>query len=197
MLLLPWRFEPTATVFQQSLHQLGRPGLLRAHRWSSPTAAASNAVPIRDTLPEVDMGNWIFGEPPNHVFAQANTLPQGYCLQVHLSFRSGGMALFEYAWEPFFGEGYGSMTLIGDSGAAYQEDMHDLHLQWRGARPVAAWARPNGGGGLAALQAFADTVRDRRPVPVTLSDALAAIRVVEAMHQSLLSGTAVALPIHE
>jgi predicted dehydrogenase len=130
----PRRFLPAVQAVKKSLEsgQLGAAGLLRIHRWLPRTAHGAFGM----LAAEIDLAVWLFGHPPDSVYAVSRDEAGGY-VQVHLGFPDGAMALIDVAATLPAGDDYYSLSLIGAAGAAYADDHHNMHLLYRGGRPAA------------------------------------------------------------
>ncbi len=194
MLSQPTRFLPSVAEVKNCLRSdvLGTPGLLRIHHWSPPDMneqADATAAIFGALLPDIDLTNWIFGPLPNEVYATGHAVAAscGY-VQVHLGYANGGMALVDRSTMLPPGSDYFSLSVVGSNGAAYADDHHNMHLQYRGGRPTAL---PGGQGSLhhvAELQAFVDAIEMGCPPAITDSDGHKAVEVARAAERSLQSG---------
>ena len=113
---LPWRFCPQVRAIRASLDagQLGRPGLLRLHRWSPPGGEPG-------TVAAVDLALWLIGEQPDATHRTRSVKND----VIHLGFPSGAMALLDFTDTLPAGDGYHSLCLVGSNGAAYADDHRD------------------------------------------------------------------------
>ncbi len=138
----PERYRPSRRLIHQELAagKLGRPGLVRIHRWWE----LRGDDPIRDDglpqtlLGELDVAIWLMKSRPQTVYACGDVAKLGAYLQVHLGFEGGGMALIDYCSRlPEGSVGYESLCVIGSSGAAYADDREQVQLVFRGGSPQA------------------------------------------------------------
>src|SRR5439155_8096691 len=184
------------------------PGLLRIHRWE-PFEIADCRLQIADfrtesassdpqfhmshshVIDEIDLGNWLFGQLPDAVYAVGRQNPDH--LQVHLGFSDGGMALIDSARTLPAGDGYFSLTLIGSAGAAYADDHHNMQLLYRGGRPSALKTGQGEIQALIELQEFVNAVAEDREPAVAGIDWRRAIQVTEAAAESIATGRAARL----
>ena len=140
----PERARPSRRLLRLQIESghLGRPGLVRLHRWlpaAPPDAAAGGGVGAAGALPlacalDVDVALWLMGALPDAVYAVER---DGPALLVHLGFPGGGMALLDYAAALPPGDGYEALSVIGAAGAAYADDHHNSQLLFRGGHPAA------------------------------------------------------------
>ena len=167
---LPLRFCPQVRAIRASLDagQLGRPGLLRLHRWSPPGRDPGKVA-------AVDLALWLIGEQPvaTHRTRSSNNDV------IHLGFPSGAMALLDFTDALPAGDGYHSLCLVGSNGAAYADDHRDRNLFFTGGAPGAAppdfskaCLRP-------MLEDFVTAVREKRSPEHTTRDLLRARQLVE------------------
>ncbi len=182
------RFVPSQWVLKQRLEAgaFGTLGLLRAHRWRGGDDAAGAALSTADrcralSVPYLDLANWLFGAPPDRVYARA--AEPGY-LQIHLGFSGGGMALIDVSDDLPPGDGYRSVTVIGSAGAGYADDHRNRNLVFGGGD---AAARDPGEGSLelvAELEEFVAASSGGRAPQVAGADAAAALQVAAAAASS-------------
>lgn len=129
----PSRFTAYASTIRDAVEDehLGDPGLIRIHRWEP--AAPDTSPELREQrlfslcFAELDLACWLFGKPPQTVFAQPiqaqATTPTG--ITVHLGFESG-MAILDCVFHQ--GDPFYTVSLIGSRGAAYGDDHHNTNL---------------------------------------------------------------------
>jgi hypothetical protein len=176
---------PSRQLVRQLLHagKLGGPGLVRLHRWEP---AGQPSALVRD----LEMVLGLVGSPAHLVYAVENA-PAGF-VQVHLGFAGGATALLDHARLPA-GDAYGSLSVIGSSGAAHADDHGNVQLLYRGGPPLAVRT----GEGLAPLasllQDFIDGVQAGRDFADTLAGWRSALRVSNAVRLSLTSRQAIPL----
>jgi len=184
----PDRYLPSRRLLHQQLHSgLGRPGLIRLHRWEP----AGSPDPL---LRDLDVTLWLAGLSPERVYAVERREGAGRILQVHLGFPGGAMALLDHTDTLPPGDGYASLSVIASTGAAYADDHHNVHLAYRGG-PVQAIRADERAGVLAAIaQDFVDALHGDNDLlapnevrwrPVFL--------LAHAVGMSLTSGQAVAV----
>ena len=164
-----WRFRPDvqAVIRNHDVGNLGDPGLVRIHRWSTDHISSVDASTI---LPEIDLILWVFGKPHEtaYVVGRGNNF-----LQVHLGFADDGMALVDYAWG--VPAKYDSFTLIGGDGAAYADDHHNMNLLITDS-PIQAIKTGQGTHHIyGLLQEFVTAITEARGPAVTAEDALLAL----------------------
>ena len=119
-LVNPDRYLPSVRLIRQQLDagKLGEPGLLRIHRWA----------PAGQLVRDLDLALWLFGKAPNAMHIVKNAA----CMQVHLGFTGGGMALIDHATALPEGDRYYSLSLIAACGAAYADDHANAQLLYQG-----------------------------------------------------------------
>jgi len=124
-LVNPEHYLPQHQLIRQQLDagKLGEPGLLRLHRWEP--------APLR--LRDIELAFWFFDRWPNVVYAVENA----WCTQIHLGFRTGGMALLDYGTHLPKGDTYYHVSLIGAHGAVYADDHANIQLVYQGDSPRA------------------------------------------------------------
>lgn len=181
------RFQPSQQVLKQRLDsgKLGELGLLRAHRWYAGAAAGSGPGWQDLAAPYLDLANWLFDDRPERVYARAAGTDYA---QIHLGFRSGGMALIDVSAGLPPGGGYQSVSVIGSAGAGYADDHHNRALLFGGGDPA---ARDPGEGNhdlVGELTEFVASGAEGRAAPVTGADAHAALQVAAAAAASAASG---------
>ena len=193
-LMVGWsrRFLPSIRAVRESLDagQLGKPGLLRIHRWVPP----GDGVTAEWLMHEVDLANWLFGQPPTEVYAlsrgdTAGDATGGY-LQVHLGFPDGGMGMIDVSTTLPDGDGYYSLSLIGTDGAAYADDHHNVHLVYGGGNATAVCSEHGVLSLVEQLREFATAIGDSREPAMDGASALRALQVTEAARSSMETGSA-------
>jgi len=158
--------------------KLGVPGLLRVHRWQSPSECSLSSMIFGD----VDLALHLFHAVPTDIYAVGH-VDHSY-LQVHLAFPGGGMALLDFSRRLPPGRAYDSLSLIGSRGAAYADDHQNTHLLFQGGDP-AALIQHSGNGRLVEFQEFVDCVA-RGSSPAVNRDVIATVhRVTAAIGGSL------------
>ena len=189
-----WRFIPAMQTLQQSLANLGEPGLLRIHRWQP---GAEKLADIEENiLAEIDLLTWVFSDLPNVVCAKGHNVGNGSYAQIHFGFEGNGMALLDYAWGLPGSGAYQSTALLGSKGAAYVDDHRDMHLLFGADMPIAIYADQGSGHLTGLLGEFLNAIQSNRSPSVSLDDTLAALRVTEAVSRSLKTTTVVNLSNH-
>ena len=182
------RYQPSSqTILDRLLAgKLGDPGLLRVHRWRSP----SNKPLAEWLFPDLEFAARLFGAKPTEVFALArqddDAMP-GY-VQLHLGYPAGGMAIMDFSASLPGGEGYDSLSLIGSSGAAYADDHRNTHLLYGGGDPSTLISGEGNGHVWREIQSFIDAVRENKPSPVGEAECRTTHQVIGAVAQSLETG---------
>ena len=138
----PFRFLPSRMLIHQQIDagKLGAPGLIRVHRWECAHTMSRNPTPSGSLLCDLDLATWCFDRWPTLVYAVGfgstdSTERSG--IQVHLGFPGGGMAMACHFDRLPSGDGYGSMVVIGSTGAAYSDDHQNTQLHFSGEIPRA------------------------------------------------------------
>ena len=200
-----FRFMPSIKQVRRALDggELGRPGMLRIHRWLPMSTGSSSeweedtkrtgGLAIHESIHEIDQALWLFGEYPSQVRAVAAPSQ----LQVHLGFESGAMAIFDVMAGLPLGESYYSLTLIGSQGAAYVDDHHNMQLVYRGGRAEAFATNQHSLAVHAQIEEFVAAITEHRQPSPCASDATAAIQIAEAADKSLDSGETVRIPARD
>lgn len=196
------RFSAAARIVKASLDdgKLGRPGLLRIHRWESRRAGGALQAPgysdrsnwtlLLDTISEIDLGCWFFGSSPQRVYAVGGRHRPGPpeepdYVQLHLGFAGGGMALIDFSQSLPGADTYFSLSLIGSTGAVYADDHHNRQLLFGAGGTTALSGDPSDDAALRNLQEFVDAVVDGREPALTGDAGLRALDVAEAAAVSL------------
>ena len=204
------RFLPSVLTVKASLDagELGDPGLLRIHHWSSTCVVgwpawtqyvqSNGSIVFSPGTHAIDLANWFFGQMPSHVYATGHTTVPGAMeladyVQIHLGFPQGGMALIVCATRLPRGEPYDSMSLIGSKGSAYADDHHNMHLLFQGNRPVAQIADRGEQHVIGVLQEFGQAIEEEREPCPSAAAGRAAVQVAEAALRSLQSRRALTL----
>jgi predicted dehydrogenase len=197
----PDRYLPSRQLVRKQLPEpLGEPGLIRVHRWEP---AAADRPPETAGLPEpllrdLDVTLWLAGRRPDRVYAVEPkggdpAAPAGRCVQVHLGFPGGGMALLDFDGRLPPGDGYQSLSVIAASGAAYADDHQNAQLVYRGGRAQAVRTEERAGLLAAIAQEFIDALRAGRDLSAAAAEWRAVFAVADAVGRSLASGRAVTL----
>lgn len=199
----PERFLPSRQLIRQQIpDRIGNAALVRSHRWvpltSHESSASCHGIPdavIRD----LDVALWLAGRPPTCLFALAvgtnGAVPDGPgFMQIHLGFDEG-MALLDYCDRLPAGDGYGSLSVIGTSGAAHADDHQNGQLLYRGGAPRSLKTEESARQYASLVQDFVDALSARQDVlnDLTASTWRRVLSVVEAIRQSLATHQAVAL----
>jgi len=192
----PDRYLASRQLIRKQLSgPLGEPGLLRLHRWE-PTSTHPTDLPAA-ILRDLDLSLWLMDRRPDRVFAIEQKHPDsaGRCVQVHLGFPGGGMALLDFNNRLPAGDGYQSLSVIAASGAAYADDHQNMQLVYRGGSPEAARTEERSGQLAAIAQEFVDSLRGNRDLMTTNAAGWRNVSAVaDAVKQSLASGQSVAVP---
>ena len=201
------RHLPAHQAIRASLDagELGAPGLLRVHRWQPrPTGdrdrweldpGRSGGVVVHQAVREIDLANWVFGGLPTEVYALGRKradpeLAAPDYVHIHLGFVDGGMALIDYAMTLPPGEGYFYLELMGATGAAFADDHHNMQLLYHGGHPSALRTGQADGAVAAELQEFVNAILEDREPAVAGAEGQAALRVAEAVAESMAAGRA-------
>jgi predicted dehydrogenase len=200
--LNPDRYLPSRQFIRQHLDagKLGDVGLVRVHRWQSPTAVGpvGSREPIEALARDLDMTAWLVGRPAERVFAverstDAATVGAGRFVQVHFGFPGGAMALMDYSDRLPVGDGYESLSVIGTAGAAYADDHQNMQLIYRGGRPQAVRTDESARQLAAIVQEFVDALGAGRDLTPTVAAWQTVLGVVAAVRRSIESRQAVLL----
>jgi predicted dehydrogenase len=186
------RFTPSNQLIMDRLTsgKLGVPGLLRIHRWCGTDRGQGPAVePI---FGSVDFALWVFGDRPVDVYAigrrvGSETGSPDY-VQIHFGFPSGGMALLDFSSALPAGRGYESVSLIGSTGAAYDDDHHNTQLLFRGGNPLALISDRGQRQIVHELQAFVDGIVEQAASPIGGTNYQLVHQVLDAVDRSLELG---------
>ncbi|MCY4112793.1 MAG: Gfo/Idh/MocA family oxidoreductase [Chloroflexi bacterium] len=197
------RYRPDVGAVRASMDagQMGRPGLVRSHRWQPPTDGPtawrldpnrSGGIFIHELTRDIDVAAWLFDAPPNTVFAVARGADPDRpdAAVVHLGFPDGGMAVLDVTTGLPEGEGYWSLQLIGADGAVYADDQHNMQLLYAGGSPAARLTSTGDATVLAQLEAFVDAIDNGLDPAASIEDAVLALEVAEAAMASAASGRA-------
>jgi predicted dehydrogenase len=172
----PDRYLPSRQLIRQQLDagKLGAPGLIRIHRWESARTLAALLV-------DLDLVFWYFGKTPTI----AHAVGHASCVQAHLGFPNGGMALIDLVRSFPAGDSYYSLSLIGASGAAYADDHANMQLLFRD-NATRAVRSDEGVMALTALaQDFIDAIRTGRDLSASLQEWYNVLAVGEAIGRSM------------
>ena len=182
----PHRFLPSMQTLRNSIvaGQLGRPGLVRVHRWrhaddeSSSTAAALAS--------DIDLVCWLIDAAPDVVFAARFEIAESSDnLLVHLGFPGGGMAMLDLSDRLPEGENYFSLSVLGSSGSAIADDHHNQQLIFAGGNPAAVRTDHAPLHRLEMLQDFVESIVDQRDTSDSVESLRNCERIVAAIQSSL------------
>lgn len=200
----PDRYLPSRQLIQQQLlaGKLGRPGLIRLHRWESAARQSETltGIPI-PLLLDLDLAARLMGAPPNVLYAASPSSPveadvTGRTIQVHLGFPGGAMALVDYSSALPSGNGYQYLSVMGSLGAAYSDDQQNMQLIFQGQHPVAVPASEGIRASVNLAQDFIDGLLSGRDRSTDLQGWRQAMHMIQAVSQSLSTRQAVALEGH-
>lgn len=199
----PDRWLPSRLVIREQLiaGKLGEIGLLRGHRWETRAASRSSVCGLpAPLLRDLDQATWLFGQPPSLVFAvqQSGNAPHspGDChIQVHLSYRNGGMALVDYSNRLPTGDGYQALSIIGSAGSASVDDHRNIQLLFEGDRPRGVLGDERLRGLINLVQDCVDNVIAHRDTSDTLTEWQQTLIVADAVRRSLDSRDSVSLEV--
>lgn len=187
----PDRHLPSRQLIRKQLSgPLGAVGLLRSHRWE-PGASVEVAGLPEPLVRDIDIAVWLAGARPNRVFAVEQKSDTGRYVQLHLGFASGGMALLDFDGRLPAGDGYRSLSVIAQSGAAYADDSQNAQLLYRGGTTQAVRTEERAGQLAALAQEFVTALRGEHGLAAGAWPQVFA--VAEAVRRSLTSGQAVAM----
>ena len=201
------RYTPALRTVKLSLDdgELGRPGLLRIHRWMplfpgdrtnwKLDPSRNGGLSIHEAVHEIDLALWMFDALPERIYARARNARAGGMLmpdylQIHLGFDAGGMSLIDLALTLPHGDRYFSLTLVGSLGTAYADDHHNMQLVFGGGNAVALKTEPHPLAVAEQVQEFVDAVDAEREPAIPGRAATAALLVAEAVHTSVETGRA-------
>jgi predicted dehydrogenase len=198
----PDRFLPSRQLIGQQLTAgvLGRPGLVRLHRWESQAETGDVKAPDLPTplLRDLDLATSLYSQSPNIVYAvqgAANdqTKSSDCFLHVHLGFHGGGMALIDYTNRLPVGDDYVSLSVIGSSGAAYADDHQNMQLLYCGGHPKSLRLDERSRQIAALVQEFVDGLNANRDFSTTVAAWLHVLKLAQSVSQSLATGQAIEL----
>ena len=156
---------------------------------------------FRETTPGVDSGTPPHPAPLPRDESQGTKRTQGGILrewpeylQVHLGFSDGGMALISLAFTLPAGQSYGTLSVIGTTGAAYADEQHQVQLKLAGTVPAAVRDSDDVPTKVAQLRAFVRSVTEPQLAEASVRDMSAALKLAEAVSNSLVSGEPIRLP---
>jgi predicted dehydrogenase len=197
----PDRYLPSRQLIREQIGgNLGAAGLVRMHRWEP-----ASERPLADSLGvpgalvhDLELALSFFGCLPERVYAlehhaKERALSALRFLQVHLGFRTGGMALIGYDQRLPSGDGYQSLSVIGSDGAAYADDHQNMQLVYRGGRPQAVRTEEGARQRAALVQDFIDALHAGRDLSASAAVWRGVFTVVNAVSQSLTSRRAIPL----
>ena len=174
--------------------ELGEPGLVRLHRWSTTDLPGLSLTD--DLLRDLDLVLSVFQSLPTEVYALARSVlgsTEPDYLQVHLGFDGGGMAVIDRSSTLPPGDGYFSFSVIGSDGAAYADDHLNKQLVFRGQHPVAVGTGSGELASVADLQEFCQAIEQQRAAQVSGADWVAAAKIAEMVRESIASGSTVSV----
>ncbi|MDP6795265.1 MAG: Gfo/Idh/MocA family oxidoreductase [Verrucomicrobiota bacterium] len=179
----PWRFIPSIQSVKRSIDagKLGQAGLLRIHRWLPPDEGGGSLS--EHILPDADLACWLFGGAPKTVWSLQSAANPDY-IQFHLGFANDGMAMIDVAASLPSGGDYFSLTMIGDTGAVYADDHHNMNLLYAGGQPNAIRTSQGRSDLADQLQEFVDAIGEQREATVTLADTSRAAAVAAQVIES-------------
>ncbi len=198
-LVNPDRYLPSRRLIHKQLSgPLGEPGLLRLHHWEpTPTVNSTDPMSVPEPLlRDLDVALWLMGMRPDRVYAieQKHDGSPGRCMQVHLGFPGGGMALLDFNNRLPAGGGYQSLSVIAASGAAYADDQQNMQLVYRGGCPEAVRTEERTGQLATMAQEFVDAIRtDRDLMTANAASWRDVFAVADAVVRSLTTGRSVML----
>ena len=192
----PDRYWPSRLLIKQQLpSKLGDVGLVRRHRWE-PAGASTHDV--ADKLPsplirDLDLVLWLVGQSPQVVYAlaQGDVAGSGGFVQVHLGFSAGMALLYDNRLPP--GAGYQSLSVIGSTGAAYDDDQQNMQLVYRGGPPQGVTTDEGVRQRVAMTQEFVDALAQGRDLSTTVTAWREVFAVVDGVRESLATRQAVRL----
>ena len=123
-----WRFYPNIVEVKSfiDLGKLGNIGLIRIHKWSCGKLKKNKSNQL---IALIDLVSWLFPHKMKSIYAMKSSLNDNY-QQLHFVFEKNGMAIVDNTFSlPEDGE-YFSLNVIGDKGAAYADDHHNINLMF-------------------------------------------------------------------
>lgn len=194
--LNPERFRPSRRLMQEQLDsgRLGQPGLVRLHHWEHSTGTPDDLP--HSLLRDLDVVHSLMDAPLDVVYARElhPSAPAGRCVQLHLGFTGGGMALVDYVEGLPTRAGYQFLSLIGSSGAAYADDHQNTQLVFGAGRQPQAAIVDEGSTALAPLvQFFVSGLIHGQHFDASLASWRAVLATADVATQSLTSGQAIRL----
>ena len=197
----PDRYLPSRQLIQQQLSsgKLGRPGLIRIHRWEARGGLTQTptGIPV-PLLLEMDLAAWLMGGDPDLIYATSPAPParpvsHGQTIQVHLGFPEGGMVLIDYSSALPPGDGYRYLSVMGSLGAAYADDQQNRQLLYQGQHAHAVAATEGLSACVNLAQDFVDSLGAGRDQSPSLLAWTRAVRMGQAVERSLSTRQAVSL----
>jgi hypothetical protein len=187
----PDRYLPSRQLIRKQLGgPLGEVGLIRSHRWRSGEMSEVAGLP-EPLIRDIDVTLWLAGRKPDRVFAVERKDETGRFVQIHLGFPHGGMALLDFDSRLPAGDGYSSLSVIAQSGAAYADDHQNTQLLYRGGNAQAIRTEERAGQLAAIAQDFVNALKKSASLDTgNWKDVFA---VANAVTTSLAAGKAVAL----
>ena len=120
---------------------------------------------------------------PDSVWSLQSAVNDDY-IQFHLGFTNGGMAMIDLAASLPSGGDYYSLTMIGEKGAAYADDHHNMNLLYSGGQPSAIRSNQGHAELVHQLQEFVDVIDGKYEQTVSLADTICAVQVVDQVLES-------------
>jgi predicted dehydrogenase len=190
----PDRYLPSRQLIRKQLDgPLGESGLIRLHRWQPGEVTEVAGLP-EPLIRDFDVALWLVGRKPDRVFAVEQKDAAGWFVQAHLGFPHGGMALLDFDSRLPAGDGYTSLSVIAQSGAAYSDDHQNTQLLYRGGNPQAVRTEEHAGQLAAIARDFVKALKKIASLGANpWKDVFA---VANAVTASLASGKAIALEAH-
>ncbi len=128
---------------------------------------------------------WLAVQKPNVVFAhQLLANETSRFIQVHLGFPIG-MALIDFDNRLPPGADYRSFSVIGTTGAAYDDDQHNVQLLYQGGLPQAVRTGEGLTARVSMIQAFADAIAAGQDLSPGIAHWRDVFAVVDAVRASL------------
>jgi predicted dehydrogenase len=191
----PDRYLPSRQLIHDQLivGQLGAVGLIRSHRWESRAASTGTEHCLPQPLiRDLDLTSWLFGAVPEVIYAVESSHGRT-CVQVHLGFVGGGMAIVDYSSGLPPDSGYQMLSVIGSAGVAYADDHRNMQLHFSGGRPRAISSDEQILALTNIVQAFVDDLIAGKDMSSSVADWQQTLQLAEAVRRSLNSHTSVSL----
>jgi predicted dehydrogenase len=183
------RYLPSRRLVKEQLDagNFGAAGLVRIHRWIASEIEDGRGT-SRPWLLDLDLAAWLVGAMPEKIYAASSE--NALCIQIHLGFPGGAMALIGFASGLAKGPGYQSMTVIGASGAANTDDHQNVQLHFPGYAPRAIGTQEGLQRNAAIVQEFIDGLTSGRDLSPTLASWRQTLIVGDIVPQSIARGQA-------